>query len=633
MRALSKIGVSFVIGVTCLSACKGKSDKVDLNSFDDQAYFESLRSEKYSSKTSEQIDIVALSGQLPDILTLTYSDVNFDQSSGATTLSDVNLTFADSDIGVNIESLSFWDLNEAALSGRISGDNLDSEFSLLGRLEARNLSAIGLETLFAPMMDASNVLNQKMVDELGGGDLDDIVPEQAIDEYEINLGSFIVTDLKLHPWVLSLTDSPFDGEVDGSEMNAFWHGFQKVGAWSHAVSYENMVAHDGVFEMTMSQDGMPVSFDMNYGLIGYKGYSRGDFNYAVIRDMKYVMDSLLPLGDDSGTRPLKMSASIDSYTYEKMYLSQVMKHLAIGQLPDRSNTDFMSLGVWTGKGLQASIDDQAFYSLESYELDMSQFHGVIPEILEIRFENLKYNIAGVMSWFEGLTHTFSVSDEQKEETQKAVADVMGVLSKHNMTEPSIDFHFAAHWDAQSGATDMGYGFGIDNIGRFKTRFDGIMPSYDAVTDLWPEDMDDFEGSEIEELFEKTMAFKAFSFELRDEGFDTLLDISIDFAKMFPSDEQPSIMLRNATPKQLRQMMAGGLGISSAVLAEEFPPAMQYLNALTDFITNGGTFKVDFEARNPLTAQALDNLSPESLSDPDKFEEMFKLDVSVSDNER
>ena len=630
MRAISKIGVSLVIGVIFLSACKGKSDKVSLNSFDDQAYFESVRSKAYKSKTSEQIDITALSGQLPDVITLKYSNIDYNKASGATTLSDVNLTFADSDIGVNIETLSLWDLNEAALSARISGDNLDSEFSLLGRLEARNLSAIGLETLFAPMMDASNALNQKMVDELGGGDLGDIVPEQAIDEYEISLGSLIVTDLKVHPWVLSLTPSPFDGEVDGPEVNAFWHGFQKAGAWSHAVSYENMVAHDGVIEMTMSQYGMPSSLDMNYGLIGYKGYSRGDMDYAVIRDMNYVMDSHFPVLR-GGTKPMKTTAYVKAYSYEKMYLSQVMKHLAIGQMPDRNQTDFMSLGIWKGKDIQMSIDDQALYSLESYEFDMSKFHGVIPEIFELRVENAKYNIGGFMTWVENLTDAFQVSDEQKAETQKTFNDVMGVLSKHNMAEPSFDFHLTAHWDAQTGVTDMGYGFGIDDIGRLKTRFEGVLPRYDAVADLWPEDMEDLNGSEIEELFERTMAFKSYSSELKDEGFDTLLDISIDLAKMFPSDEQPALMLRNATPQQLRQMMAGGLGISSAVVAEEFPPAMQYLNALTDFITNGGTFKVDFEARSPLTVEDFENLSPESLSDPDRFEEMFKLDVSVSEN--
>ena len=111
----------------------------------------------------------------------------------------------------------------------------------------------------------------------------------------------------------------------------------------------------------------------------------------------------------------------------------------------------------------------------------------------------------------------------------------------------------------------------------------------------------------------------------DEGIDKLLALIIDFAKITP-DNQQAAFLGNATPLQLRQIMAGGVSLGGATIAEKFPPALDYLDAIADFITDGGKLKIDLEARSPLTAQDIDNLSQDIAADPDKFEDSFKLNV-------
>lgn len=626
MQTLSKIGLGVVaIGVLSLSACKSKNETTNLSAFDDQAYFDALRKKKYKSKTSKRADVEALSDLLPETLDLTYGDVSYSEKSGATILSDVNLTVTDSEFGVNIETLSLWDVNEIAISDRLSGRNLDSDVLVLGRLEANNLSVFGVEGFFNPMFEASNAFNQGFVEGFTGTEISDDFSEQSLESYDMRMGSFIASDVKIHPWVLSLTQTPFNEYDDTPEANEFWHWFQKMGAWNYAMSVEDMAVYDSVYEMTMTDDGAPMSFKMNMGFLGYKGYSRGDVDYVVGRDIGYKMDMSVPFENDSNQKSIKMESSTDVVSYEKMSLSQVMKHLAIGEMPDRNNADLMSLGIWRGQGTQLTIDDQQLYSLDNYKFDMSEFHGLVPEVFEFEFENAKYNIGGIISWVENLGDDMQLSASEKAELQEGMDQVIEILERYDMTEPSFDLDFSMHWDAETGDSDFGFGLGIDDIGRFKTRFDAILPSYEAGIEILPEGLDEFEGSELETLFEDTYAFKAMYFEMRDEGFDKLLGLGIDIAKLQP-DFQENPMFRNATPEQLRQMAAGGVSMGVAVAASEFPPALDYVDAITEFVTDGGTLKIDFEAKTPLSGQFLDYLVPQLEENPEIFSEHFRLDV-------
>jgi len=318
MKTISKISLSLAIGVISLSGCKSKNETFGSESFDDKAYFESLRKDAYKSKTSTQTDIKALSDLLPEALNLTYDNISYSQTNGATTLSNVNLTVADSDFGVNIETLLLWDVNETAITERLSGENLNNDFRLLSRLEAHNLSMFGLEAAFNSLMGASNDITQKILEDAinDDSDLSDAFPTQTFDNYEISLENFIVTDIKIHPWVLNLTQAPFtEGEVS-TDANNIWHFYQKIAAWSYAFSYEDMAAYDGVFELEMTQDDIPLSLDMDIGLLAYKGYSRGDMEYGAVHDTKYVMDMATPISPDSVNRTVNTASSIEAYTYE-----------------------------------------------------------------------------------------------------------------------------------------------------------------------------------------------------------------------------------------------------------------------------------------------------------------------------
>ena len=637
MNIISKTGVAVAVGIIGLSACKDKTETQELGSFGDLAYFESLRTENYVSKTSKQADITVLANMLPETLDLNYGDISFDEKSGATILSDVNLTIMEGDIGINIETISLWDANEGGLSARLSGENLDEEFSLLSRIEANNMSVFGLEAAFKSMFDASNDLTEKM---LGGSitdgvDLSEAIPEQTLDEYKIHLDSFIVTDITIHPWVLNLTQTPFvansDNNIELDGIQEVWHALQKIAAWSHALSFENMGAYNGVFELAVTEDDLPISYDTEIGLIGYKGYSQGDIDYAGGRDMKTVTETAIPVESDTEITSFKMTNSTDFFSYENMYLSQAMKHLAIGKMPERDHTDFMSLGIGRTQGSQFKIDDKTVYSIDRSEYDMSEFHGLVPEVLKFKAENIKFNFSEVMAWVETFSEEFQLTGEEKTEFETELERYMEVLSRYDMTEPSFDLDFAANWDAETGEAGLTYGFGFDEIGRFSSSSAGYMPSYNNVLEVLPEDMDDFDKTALSALLENTFAYKGVSYELIDDDFDKLMSLIIDFSKLAPKEEQLPL-LRIATPETLRNMMSTGVVASAEIGAEKFPPIKKHAKTVGDFLAeSGGRLKIDFEAKTPLSSKNTESITTQIIENPDRFEDLFELNVIYEDN--
>ena len=637
MNIISKMGVAVAVGIIGLSACKDKTETQELGSFGDLAYFESLRTENYVSKTSKQADITVLANMLPETLDLNYGDISFDEKSGATILSDVKLTIMEGDIGINIETISLWDANEGGLSARLSGENLDEEFSLLSRIEANNMSVFGLEAAFKSMFDASNDLTEKM---LGGSitdgvDLSEAIPEQTLDEYKIHLDSFIVTDITIHPWVLNLTQTPFvansDNNIELDGIQEVWHALQKIAAWSHALSFENMGAYNGVFELAVTEDDLPISYDTEIGLIGYKGYSQGDIDYAGGRDMKTVTETAIPVESDTEITSFKMTNSTDFFSYENMYLSQAMKHLALGKMPERDHTDFMSLGIGRTQGSQIKVDDKTVYSIDSTEYDMSEFHGLVPEVLKFKADNIKFNISEFMTWIETFSNEIQLTGEEKSKFETELAKYMEVLNRYDMAEPSFDVGFAANWDAETGASEFAFGFGIDEIGRFNSTHEGYLPSYNNVLEVLPEDMKDFDEAALSALFVNTFAYNSFSYELNDDDFDKFMSLIIDFSKLAPKEEQ-SPFLRNASPKSLRQMMSAGIVLSAEMGAEEFPPIKEYAKTVGDFLAkSGGRLKIDFEANTPLSSENMEPIVAQLTENPDSFEDLFTLEVIHEEN--
>jgi hypothetical protein len=617
--------------------------------FDENAYFNALRDEFYILPGQEALDVDALIKIVPENVAINFDNVKFDTASGATVVSGVKITMADNaDIGMEIESLSLWGVDGEALSARLSGERLEETLPIAQRIEASELSMFGLETLFAPLIDAANEMSSDMVEGMVAGDdkiLTESMPVQSLDKYDFHMRKLILSDLVLHSWEIDLRDLPeqtittgndFDDIFYNKSNEEFWHGFQKMAAAYHAVSFGNFAAYGAEFDFEMSQDGAPMIMSFNNDYLGYKNYHRGNLEYGVVHGTNFIMDMSIPTGlgtdDQEDFYAMKMEGSYGSYNFENWRLARAMNHIALGKMPARTDTDFMSFGVWRLDDIALKINGNDFYGIEKVKIDLSEFHWMIPEVFDIKIDNINYDIEGVIAYIKSISESIATSsgvDQGMDDDQmKIMVDILGILKKYDLASPSFDLQVAGHWDAETGKSDFLYAFGLDKFSHFKAKMDFVYPDYGTVLEMLPEKIRDMDAEEWDSLIAVHTFFSQFALEIADEGgLEKGFAMAVDFAQLAPEDDPGMAMFRNSTPEILRNMASNGILVANAELSKSFPPAVDYVQALSKFIAEGGTFSIVAAPSTPIGAEEMESLEALGEADPESVVKLLGLSVT------
>lgn len=623
-----------VFAVVSITACNNTSEKTkrSVDSFDAEnaeAHFSKLRAEKLVLSGQSVLDIDLLLTQISDVVSVTYNTVQFDEKAGATRLKDVKISATDKpDFGLSIDELALWGVNSEAITARIAGENLKDTASIAKRIEATDLEIFGMETIFAPFMNATNSLAENMLEEMGD-DMDTPTPAQLINQYDAKMAKVILTDLSFHPWVLEMTDIPDlfvekSSPAERETAQSLWHLFQKAAAISHSLTYENLAAYDGHYTMEMSQDGVDMDFAMTMPIIGQKDYMQGDLAYSYYRDVAYDMDMMMPSADGEMT-PMKMEGTYGLYSLNDMRLSKVMDHLARGVMPARTDTDFMSLGVFRGEDVVVKMGGQELYKLENLHVDLSQFHWVVPELIEIKMDNLVYNIAGFMDFIGDTLNETEASGAEVEMMTKSIS----ILERNGLGAPSIDFNMVINWNAESGAAIGTYGFGIDDFMRFKWDAAGELPDYNAMIKILPDDIKDVDEAAVADLFESKTRFRSYGVSLFDEGgLEKSFILATEFAALLPEEEQTpqTAFLRVNTPEQLRLMAGNSVLIAAPQVEKVFAPGVAYLQSLSNFINKGGSIAASVQPIEPMGAAEFEELDEVVKNDPAALVDILGLSV-------
>src|SRR5262249_26229509 len=147
-------------------------------------------------------DIAAVRDALPKAMSLTWATLDFDAASGATVLKDVKLTPTDApQIGLAISELRMWDFNTDLAKARVAGQRLTESGDLARRIDAKNLSIFGLETLMGPAMDAYTGVVEKAVTSQLPPDVDVADSLKVkLDDYDFSIGRLVFDDVKLRPY-------------------------------------------------------------------------------------------------------------------------------------------------------------------------------------------------------------------------------------------------------------------------------------------------------------------------------------------------------------------------------------------------------------------------------------------------
>ena len=637
-RVVTAIAVVLTVGV---AGCQKNNDPLS-KVFDADRYFSNLKTEKFVIKKAQALDVDAVIAALPDDWVVEYASTNFDVASGATILKGVTFAAAKKpEIGVRVKELSIWGADTAVIVARIQGKQIDQAVPMAARIEASDLDLYGLETLIQPLMDKANVF----IADIAKNDpnISDIDLTTSFDTYDFTMGKIIITNLVLYPSVLKFIDMPADTrntdiDLSDEEVLKIVHWFQKAANISTMISYDDFATYDSVFDLTMTQYGQPTELSGKIELTGYKAVHRGNVGYAVTKNISYDMTMpISPLNQqgDTPTQSLKMHTTTERSVYKDIRLAKAMDHLARGVMPDRTDTDFMSFGVWKIENTIAKFDGAKLYSLGSMTFDMSEFYWLIPEIIDIRFENIKYNIAGFINYMETSLSTLSSTDAEAlgiyEGLSEKMEKIVKVLEKYDLEEPSLDFGFGVKWDGVTGESAVNYDVGIDDFTRYGMKLRAELPSYDAILDILIDNSknvdEEAKNAALETLFRGATKLKEYTIQIKDEGgFDKGFAMVKDFAALAPENNRTAF-LQLSTPEQLREMVAAALVLGASSAQADFPPAMDYMQSAADFVREGGELTMFMIPPMPLGVDELESIE-ELFQTATPDETVKKLGVSV-----
>lgn len=635
MRSIYQAGIGTLAVVSiALVGCQ-KKDAVLTDGFNADRYFSQLKKEKFVDRKGQALDVEAVVAAMPDTVAIKYTSSEFNTKSGATVLSDVTLTQSDNlDVGLRIGEISIWGADNAAILDRMSGKTADQDLIVASRIEAANMELFGLETLMSPLMDISN----DMVEGMAGNDPDmaDVDLTSTIESYEFLTGTFILTDFVLHPSVLRLTDLPAGDASDlpDEDSKVIWHWFQKVANYTSMFSFNDVVWYDNVYDLTLTQYGQPNQMSGIIEYAGYKGIRRGDIDYGITRNMSYDMDIPMPALDGKPAvsgQTLTMTNVSQQTVMRDVRLAKAMDHVARGVMPERSDTDFMSLGVLIMEGSRLDFNGARTYSIDRMVFDMSDFHWLVPEIIDIRIENMRYNIEGFMDYMQASMGAIPAgggpSSEEFEQMSEVIEQVIPILEKYDLEEPSIDVNVGVKWNGDNGETALDYGVGVDDFIRYSMKGEFTLPDYASAIAIVPENIGDLDEDAFQALIKDKTTFKRYEARWTDEGgFEKGFAMAKELAALAPEDSREVAFLRSNSPEQLREMMAGSLLLAAGPVHKAFPPATEYLQAVSNFIREGGELVLSAKPGQPIDSATIETIPMLVASNPDEVVETLGLSV-------
>jgi len=414
------------------------------------------------SDLSGEVDVAQLLGVLPSEIVTSYDEVSYNERTDETVISNLRFSSEEAtDVGVVIETLTVSGVDTDFLLDRLNGANFDEEAIIVDQLEARNISLFGVEKLYGDFFETYNEKVEDIVDGLADG----AVPEEAYNSPEIEKLNFqietlSIDDFELRPFLLIKRE--LEDEAD-TEILGF---MQAYAAYYRAMGAERMSLDGVIFDMAMRDNNELVNMTFNMPSSIIEGWHGGDIDKNVVESMSFNMSVPIPEEDRDADLPFESMSMKGDYglqMVEGLRLDKALSWLARGEMPPTTETDLMSLGVWTAKDQSFSLFDKPFFSLESSVTDMSQFHWLIPTQISSQADNFVYDIGGLMEFVASIVP----EDAESVEGLEMMTKVLGVLKQYDLSAPSMDLGFKWLWDAEAGPAQFYLETGLDGYWRIR----------------------------------------------------------------------------------------------------------------------------------------------------------------------
>jgi hypothetical protein len=622
MRAFRTGFVALAFGAMFAAGCsQGGSaalKAVDTDPKAVEALVAKLSTENFKGKATAAADIAGVRDALPKEVELSWGNLSFDAATGSTLLTQVKLTPAGmSQVGVNIDELRLYDFDADLAKARLTGQRLTESGALASRIDAKGVSLFGMAAMLnasmgiEPAAEPSAPVDPTAPPANGGAwegwppssepsfEFDDAMFETSFDKYDFSFSRVILNDVVLRPYEMT----PVAADTAAAQM--YGPGsevFQHYIAITRSFGIDTFAAYDMKADLAMTQMGQKVAVSFTGKTTGTRGMRGGDFDAAFIRDMNISVDasesSLMQ------TPAMNFQYSIASFGMEDMRFDKLYAHMAKGTMPARTETDFLSYGLWTVENQALKVGGRDVMTVGESTFDARKFHWFIPTEIKASARNAVIDFGAITQMSGAFASQMANQYEDPSMPAPVMPDfaaIAAAMDKHGLARPNMNFNFGWNWNASSGDARVDLGFGGDKLMQFDVKYEGGFPGFKAVSDLIPDDLEQANMQAVGALFDQKSTLKVVDISVTDNGgltkvFNFAADMGPLMAASDPSGFNP---LEGQTGESLRQMAGSMLGMLGAT-----PDIAPFLNPISSFIMQGGKLHITLKPSQPTPFSAL-----------------------------
>lgn len=612
------------------------------------AKIEKVVSTPLESTAASEADLRRMAELLSDKVTMTIGGY----AEGKAT--DVKITLVKlPETGLSMAELTMYGTDLEAVEAAMSGNEW-SELRIADRIEASGIEVFGVDTVVEgfmgkimgdimasePMMDDYADMIEEDLSDMAGDLMDEEMSEMEADASEM-AGDVIAetedmmaevaeteTSVPALPFEISKYDfSASRMVVDGltlyplSGMGKDIEGpmgiVAKVSDLMRAYSYEQSAVWDMTIDIDYAAEevfSMTLGIDMDFA--GDTGLNRGDVENSVVLGMAMNMYQKIDPGYGDVIETTSETI-IDAQGYKDIRLSSLLGYLADGQLPPTTETDVVSLGTWRIEGQSDKGNGELMSYIGVQEVDFSNFHWLIPASISAEVEDYNLHVEPFVNYM--MTSAGMNPADLDEETKSMFDQGMTILQEQGLEKLTMDMSMAMSWDPESGSTGVDMDSDIHGGMQKVIDLDLILPTYAAMLEAQQNEMGFVEPSSLAPIFASSSAFSGLTITADDDGLlEALFATTIAVANSdLMADNPQAGMIANQTPEGLRQMAAGLMRAGATQVATQFPPAVDYINAVAGFIADGGVLTISAQPTEPLGImqfQTFGDLGPQEMVD-------------------
>jgi hypothetical protein len=625
------VGASLV--VSGCSQGSGAVGAIDVDPKAIEAHVTKLAGETLKGTATTAANLDAIKAMMPEEVQLTWGNLTFDAATNSTLVTDLKVVPRDMPtVGVQISELRLWDFDADLLKARFSGQRLSETVQLARRIDAKGVSLFGLAEAVNQMQDmqGGGMLDEPMdPDSLANPTkfqpADPTLPETPedwppttdpeftfepdafgpmamthIDRYDVSIGRIIIDDVMLRPFVTP--PPPPAGADPYDQMSMFMPMLQNLAAISTSYGIDTAAYFDFKVGIEMTEMGQKMSGDILIRALGARGMRGGDLDGMFMRDMTYAAKA-----DVGADTPIDMNYTLGLMTLEDLRLEKLMGFLVKAQVPPRTESDLMGLGLWRTEAESFKIAGKEIYSVAEGMADLKGWHWFIPTNLQGSAKKVTLDLGAIMdlglqfsqmSGAQGFDE-FGEADEFAVDQTAEIQQAKAMLEKYGLSRLTFDSSAGWNWNAGNGDTKLNLAVAGADLFDVDAKYEGVFPTFKAVSDVIPEDPEQTNPMAIASVFQTGSALKLIDLNVKDNGGLTkVFSIMGDFAP------EMGIGPDTMSGDQVRGMVAGMVRQLADPQATGMPEVAALMAPVASFLEAGGKLRVAVQPSKPMPFASL-----------------------------